>query len=71
VDRDWFNGGLSQNFTGDVDDVVIGYEMAYIDGPGQTLGTAGARYTRTSTRSPISGIMKFDEDDFADMPESK
>ena len=68
---DWFSGDLSKAYNGAVDDVVIGYEMAPIDGPSNVLGFAGARYYRSDTFSPISGIMKFDEADFASMSTSK
>lgn len=64
---DWFAGRMSSSYTGDVDDVVIGYEMAFIDGPGSVLGSAGPTYIRSSTGSPIAGTMNFDEDDFASM----
>jgi hypothetical protein len=56
--------GKSRAYNGPVDDVVIGYEIGYIDGAGRTLGFAGPRYTRKSSKTVISGIMKFDEDDF-------
>jgi hypothetical protein len=62
---DWFNGDFDSPYNEDVDDVVIGYAIDQIDGVGGTLGFAGTSYTRVSNGSPISGIMKFDEDDFA------
>jgi len=64
---DWFGGQLSASYSGAVDDVVIGYEMKYIDGLNNILGSAGPYYYRTSTLSPVSGVMSFDEDDFANM----
>jgi hypothetical protein len=65
---DWFDGYFKEkSFNGAVDDVVIGYAVDYIDGPGSILGSAGPRYVRTSTRTTISGIMRFDEDDFAEI----
>ena len=64
---DWFGGKLSASYSGAIDDVVIGYEMKYIDGINNTLGGAGPYYYRTSTNSPISGVMIFDQDDFAAM----
>ena len=68
---DWFGGFLSQPYNGFVDDVVIGYEMGFIDGPSNVLGFAGPTFIRSDTLSPISGIMKFDEEDFASMSASK
>ena len=71
---DWFSGQFSQPYTGPVDDVVIGFAMVYIDGtsgPINILGQAGARYHRAGYTSPLSGIMEFDEDDFAIMSQSK
>jgi len=64
---DWFFGRLATSYNGPVDDVVIGYEMTFIDGPGNVLGSAGPLYVRTATGSPISGTMRFDQDDFANM----
>jgi len=64
---DWFRGQLSASHMGDVDDVVIGYELKYIDGISGVLGSAGPYYYRTSTNSTVSGGMKFDQDDFANM----
>jgi hypothetical protein len=62
---DWFNGFFSNGYNEDVDDVVIGYAIEYIDGLGTVLGRAGPTYTREGgTGSPISGIMQFDIDDF-------
>ena len=60
-----------KSYSGAVDDVVIGYEFKFIDGTSSVLGFAGARAIRGDTRSPISGIMVFDEDDFASMPSGK
>ena len=67
VGYDWFGGYLSASYSGAVDDVVIGYEMQVIDGLNGFLGSAGPTYRRSSTRSTISGIMRFDQDDFANM----
>jgi len=64
---DWFGGQLSASYSGAVDDVVIGYEIQVIDGIGGILGSAGPTYRRSSTGSTISGIMRFDQDDFANM----
>jgi len=61
---DFFVDLLSVNYTGSVDDIVIGYEISYIDGPGETIGYAGPIYYRP-TYAPLSGVMIFDEDDFA------
>eukprot|EP00978_Attheya_sp_CCMP212_P048160 scaffold479774_cov55-Attheya_sp.AAC.3 len=56
--------GKSRAYNGPVDDVVIGYEIGYIDGRGGTLGFAGPRYSRRSSKTVISGIMKFEAADF-------
>jgi hypothetical protein len=62
---DWFGNiaTVYNPYNEAVDDVVIGYAIQYIDGPGKILGSAGPRYTRYDG-SPISGTMKFDIDDF-------
>ena len=60
---DWFGGQFSSGYNGPVDDVVIGYEIGYIDGPGKHLGFAGPSYVRPGSTSTISGIMKFEEAD--------
>lgn len=64
---DWFTGQFSSPYNADVDDLVIGFSMEPNDGVNGTLGFAGARYLRPGKTSPISGIMKFDEADFASM----
>lgn len=67
---DWFAGTFSKSYNGAVDDVVIGYEIATIDGAGGMLGNAGAVYQRTKGSgkgTTISGVMQFDADDFAKM----
>jgi Leishmanolysin len=46
-----------------VDDIVIGYEIGYIDGLGGTLGQAGCIW-RVGSRC-LSGQMLFEEADFA------
>jgi len=56
--KDWFLGAFCGEYTGPVDDVVVGYEVGYIDGRYGVLGRAGARYISGSR--PFSGIMKFD-----------
>eukprot|EP00978_Attheya_sp_CCMP212_P021534 scaffold62990_cov34-Attheya_sp.AAC.1 len=63
---DWFGGEFSTGFNGAVDDVVIGYEFRFIDGLDGVLGEAGATFV-ASTGSTISGVMIFDEDDFANI----
>jgi hypothetical protein len=61
---DWFGGVFSPSaYREAVDDVVIGYAIQYIDGPGKILGRAGPTYIRNDG-SPIAGIMQFDIDDF-------
>jgi hypothetical protein len=49
---------------------MIGYEIVPLDGLNNLLGIAGSTFIR-STGSPISGVMKFDEIDFANMSMSK
>jgi len=63
---DWFGGlfGPGNGFNGAVDDIVIGYALASIDGPGGILGQAGPTFIRPGTFTPIAGIMFFDVDDF-------
>ena len=68
---DWFAGLLSQPYNTTVDDIVIGYEIKFIDGQKGILGSAGPIYFRNGKSSPISGRMIFDEDDFAIKSESK
>ena len=69
---DWFNGQFAAPYNGAVDDVVIGFEIADIDGPGGTLGAAGPIFVRTTDQgaplSPISGVMIFDLADVMQMP---
>lgn len=64
---DLFNDMLAVNCTGGVDDIVIGYQIGYIDGPGKVLGYAGPVYYRPRTNAPLSGLMNFDEDDFSSL----
>ncbi|KAG5192770.1 hypothetical protein JKP88DRAFT_274718 [Tribonema minus] len=63
---DWFYNLFNVAYTGPVDDVVIAAAVTYIaDGPGTILGSAGPIYVRSDSQLPISGIMKFDQDDVA------
>jgi len=66
--RDWFRDfGEFNNpipFNGAVDDVVIAYAIEYIDGLGEIKGYANTVDRRSGNGTPISGIMKFDVDDF-------
>jgi len=48
---------------GTIDDIVIEVVIAPIDGPGQVLGQAGPRFTRTSDGLTVTGLMFFDVDD--------
>ena len=50
----------------DIDDVLIGYSMETVDGLNGVLGFAGPVYSRESddSISAVSGIMKFDKEDF-------
>lgn len=58
--------------SGGIDDVKIYVTVEAIDGSGGVLGQAGPCYYRTSTPQPmpITGIMRFDEADLADMEAS-
>ena len=46
-----------------VDDVFICGRFQRIDGPGKVLGSAGPRYYRTASGTPITGEMRFDQED--------
>ena len=46
-----------------VDDVIIYLEFVPIDGPGNTLGSAGPCFTRTGTALSLIGGMRFDSED--------
>ena len=65
---DWFSGRFRQPYSGAVDDLVIGYEITEIDGPGGTLGSAGSVFVRTdrfgTPLATISGAIMFDSVDF-------
>lgn len=61
---DWFAGFFNEPYTAGFDDLLIGYEVGTIDGPGGTLGLAGCRYIPSGTNRCISGIMQFDLADF-------
>ena len=69
---DWFSGQFSTPFAGAVDDLVIGFEIAEIDGLGEILGSAGPVFTRLDASgnalAPISGVMIFDVVDVSAMP---
>lgn len=72
--NDWFQGFFAgASYQGAVDDLVIGYEITEIDGPGGTLGSAGPVFTRRDRNNrpmgTISGVMRFDAQDFARMPD--
>ena len=72
---DWFNGAFSRPFNGPVDDLVIGFSLTDIDGPGGTLGRAGGAFFRTgrdgTPTSTISGIMEFDIRDMERMDQTE
>lgn len=53
-----------------IDDLVIFAELENIDGPGGTLGQAGACWIRDGTLFPITGIMRFDTSDILDIEAS-
>lgn len=65
---DLFDGLLTEPVNQDVDDVLIAFYVGEIDGFGGTLGYAGPVASRLDSlgrsKSPISGIMVFDEVDF-------
>jgi len=62
----WFGSDFDQKVNVDIDDVLIGYQMEKVDGRGGVLGFAGPVYRRKDQGSitAISGIMKFDKEDF-------
>lgn len=70
---DWFGGQFLEPYQGSVDDLVIGYEIGEIDGVGGTLGSAGPVFVRRDRSNrpmgTISGIMRFDIQDFNRMPD--
>ncbi len=71
-EHDWFAGTWpNRKVNTYIDDVLIGYEITDIDGVGNVLGFAGPLYIRHNagdgTYTTISGIMKFDREDFKSM----
>ena len=49
---DWFGETWQGHVTNvDVDDVIIGYDVAPFDGPGEILGSAGPTYARQAVNS--------------------
>ncbi|KAI9016213.1 hypothetical protein DFJ74DRAFT_679788 [Hyaloraphidium curvatum] len=61
------NSGATVLSCGFVDDLIIGFEVPAIDGPGRILGSAGPQYYRSSDSLPLSGFMSFDSADMATM----
>ena len=70
---DWFDNTWQTPVNKSIDDVLIGYEISSIDGLEGKLGYAGPKYARFGeqnedgsykTVTSLSGIMKFDIDDF-------
>lgn len=55
--------GWVPGYSGTVDDIRIAARAAYIDGPGQILGRAGAILVREPDFQPYFGIMEFDSAD--------
>jgi hypothetical protein len=53
----------------ETDGVVISAAVAFIDGPGTTLGQAGPTWLRPETLLPAAGAMEFDSADLAQMEE--
>ena len=65
--HDWFGSEFDKRVNIDIDDILIGYQMETIDGEGSVLGYAGPVYRKKvggSSVRALSGIMKFDKDDF-------
>jgi hypothetical protein len=62
----WFGSDFDKRVNIDIDDILIGYGMERIDGEGKVLGYAGPVFKKQEGNSirAISGIMKFDKDDF-------
>jgi len=50
-----------------VDDVVIYAVVSQMDGVGKVLASAGACVTRTQSRHPVIGVMRFDAADVPDL----
>jgi len=68
---DWFNGQFApKSYRGSIDDILIGFNLDYIDGVSNILGFAGATFVRNGFSSPISGIMVFDSADFDTMSQN-
>lgn len=57
--------GLHGSLNETVDDVVIFVQVTPIDGVGRVLASAGPCVSRTQSRFPVIGIMRFDSDDVA------
>ena len=60
--------------SGSINGLLIFASVDTIDGPGKTLGQAGPCYVRGTDAAPdfrtLIGVMKFDDDDFADLAAS-
>ncbi|HEX6316566.1 MAG TPA: leishmanolysin-related zinc metalloendopeptidase [Gemmatimonadaceae bacterium] len=62
--------GLQGVLNETVDDVVIFAQVGPIDGVGKVLASAGPCVSRTQSRFPVIGIMRFDSDDLASLAEN-
>ena len=62
-----FISGVStaDDFFGVVDDVRVYVQVATIDGPGGTAGSAGARIVRVSSELPVISAITLDRDDIS------
>lgn len=65
--EDWFGGEFATGYNGAVDDILIGYAVEPLDGAGNILGHAGPVFIQPGYESVVSGVMKFDIDDFENM----
>jgi hypothetical protein len=59
-------GALNEN----IDDVLIFASLQSIDGPGNTVASAGPCYIRNSDGLTIIGVMQFDSDDIGSLDQS-
>jgi len=59
---DWFGNAFDSPYTAAFDDIVIGYQIGFIDGPGRVLGSAGCVYL-IGNRC-VTGVMNFEAVDF-------
>ena len=55
----------TSNFFGIIDDIRVEVRVESIDGPGDTLGTAGPRFVRSSSLRPAISSITLDQDDLS------